>query len=156
MTTNLKPNLKTHLVEEKTIVDKETGEVLGYEIKKHKYYANNKEDFFLAYTSLLFSLRRINWTSTQVYAYILANYPTDKNIGITTEIKKDIIDFIGVNVKSHEIINRSLRILVKESFLIKANNSASTYRINPCYAFKGSREERNKLIATLEVECPNC
>ena len=149
--------LKTGVIETTAFVDNETGEILDENTKIHTFLANSKEAFFIGYVSLLFRLKNINWSAIQVYAYILANYPTNAKIGITSSIKNDIRKVMGSKSKNNEIINRALRELTQEKFLIKCDDGDSTFKINPRYAFKGSTMERNAALkAVIELECPDC
>lgn len=139
------------------IVDGNTGELLDTSVKKHSFLANTKEEFFIGYVSLLASLKKLNWTAIQVYAYILCNYPTSSKLGITTDIKRDMLASIGINAKTIEVINRALRDLTQAHFLVKCEGTSSTYKINPRYAYKGSTTDRNAaLLAIIQLECPDC
>lgn len=149
--------LKTNGIKITEYINPETGECFDADIKYVKYLADTKEQFFIGYVTLLGSLKKINWTAIQVYAYILEHYPTDSKLGITADIKRDMLSTIGITAKSHEVINRALRDLVAVHFLIKCEQSSSTYKINPRYAFKGSTADRNAALkAIIELECPDC
>ena len=150
-----KSYLKSSMREIRTIVDSETGEVLDTQVTSHKYLANNKEEFFLCYVTLLSVFKEISGPAIKVYASLLYTYKPGMPIAITVGLKKILSAEIGV--KSPGTISNVLLELLESKLLYKKDDVRGIYYINPRYAFKGSSSERDKTLkAVIELECRDC
>ena len=109
------------------------------------------------YYSLLEKLHTLHETALHIYFYLLANVSTTSRFYLSTKEKENIKTHLNMKCKNNEVINRALRELTQEKFLIKCDDRDSTFKINPRYAFKGSTMERNAALkAVIELECPDC
>jgi len=151
-----KSNLKLGFVERNTVIDAD-GVVVSENLKKHNYLANNKEQFFLGYVTILSVFKKISGPSIKVYSYLLMNYNTGTMIGINMAIKQDIKKFIESKAKGVGPIDNCLSELTKEKLLFKQPDITGGYFINPRYAFKGSSRDRNSALkAVIELGCKDC
>lgn len=144
--------LRPAITQTTTIVDKDSGEILEQDMKTVKYLANNREEFYFMYASLLGIMERMSGPQIKVYSYILRNYIVNSEIGLPKALKKNIGDYLGLTLGT---INNTLSELVEKKLLYTTQRSI--YKINPRYAFKGSTKDRNALLkVVLELECPDC
>jgi hypothetical protein len=140
--------LKTASVQTTYIVDKETGEILDEQIKRHTYIAESKEQFYIGYIGMLPIIRDLSGQATKVYAYLLQFEQPGKPIGIIGGIKDEIRKAIGSASAGNQVIDRCLKELVEANLLIKGD-SRGVYYLNPRYAFKGSTKERDKSLKAM-------
>jgi hypothetical protein len=140
-------------VSETEIVVTSDGEVLGRNIKQHKYLAETKEQFFIGYVSMLaLFYEELSGPEIKVYAYLLAHYNFDSTIAIVKGVKQEMIQKIGGSTRT---IDNALCKLTEKRLLY--STARAIYKLNPRYAFKGSTGERNRLLKViLEMECPDC
>lgn len=149
--------VKKRITEITNTIDRETGEVLDVDIKKHTYLANTKEQFLLAYATLIGVFQNISAAEVRVYAFLLEHYPGDCKIVINDIIRKDIAD--RTKLKPGSINNTLNRLISTEhiTYPLLYRLGRGTYQLNPRYAFKGSTSDRNKsLKAIIELGCTNC
>ncbi len=134
-------------------VDRETGEIVDTEVKKHKYLAATKEQFFIGYASMLSMIyKELTAPEIKVYAYLLDKYSSEAPIGMVKSIKEEIGDTIGLKLGT---IDNALSSLAKKGMVYSVGKAS--YKLNPRYAFKGSTATRNRVLKTvLEMECPTC
>jgi|SRR6185436_4436312 len=144
--------LKTGLTDRLHIVDGGTGEVLHESVKKYKYLAKSKEEFYIIYTSLIGVFKQLSNPEVRVYCYLLENYQVGTNIAITNKLRA----LIGVDLKLNPgTVANALGFLTKKKLIY--SKERGLYKLNPRYAFQGSTAERNKMLKMiLEVECPDC
>lgn len=144
--------LKTGLTDRLTVVDSQTGEVLNEIVKKHKYLAKSKEEFFLVYVSLLGIFKKLSHPETKVYCYLLENHIIGANIAITNKLRV----IIGKETKlSPGTVSNALGFLTEKRLIYSPQRGL--YKLNPRYAYQGSTADREKLLKfILEVECPDC
>lgn len=144
--------LKTGLVRNLTIVDSSTGEVLEETVKKYKYLAKNKEEFYIVYTSLIGVFKKLNSAEVKVYCHLLENYQVGTSIGVSATIR----NIIGKDTKlSPGTVANALGQLTEKKLVYSPQRGV--YKLNPRYAFQGSTVERNKMLKMiLELECPDC
>jgi hypothetical protein len=141
---------KTGIIREDYFLDKDTGELLGHNTKKHGYIANSKEEFLLIYSSLLGVFMRMEQTEIRVYGYLL-RYANGIDFSISKALRQKMAEEIDLNERT--IYNTI--IILKQKNLIAENDKL--YRINPRYAFKGSTVDRNNsLKAIIELGCKDC
>jgi hypothetical protein len=131
----------------------EAGEIIDSNTKEHKYLADNKEQFFLGYVSLLaIFYEKLSGPEIKVYAYLLAHYSFESTIGIIRGLKEEMSSKIGIKLPT---INNALSGLLEAKLLYTI--SRGTYKLNPRYAFKGSTGDRNRMLKViLQLECPDC
>ena len=148
----MKPHLKTALKEVTEVYDKDTGELLYTNTKKHKYIANNKEQFMLLYVSMLPIFIELSSPAKTVYAYLLANYDSQTVFELGGGSRGYISDKLHLGNSS---VANALTEL-KEAGLIYTH-VRGMYQINPRYAFKGSTHDRNNALkAIIELGCKDC
>lgn len=145
---------KSHLKTSHTVVNNTIDEdavIIQQEIQNIKYLANNKEEFFIIYSSLIGIIEAgMTEAETKLYANFLQNYLVGAEIAITKQLRINM----GVRLKLNErTILNTLGMLVQKKLLY--TTSKGIYKINPRYAYKGSTLNRNRdLKVVLEVECP--
>ena len=148
----MKSYLRTGFVEVENTINEE-GELLGVEIKKHTYIADNKEEFFLCYTSLLGVFMDMTIAEIRTLAYILTHYADGAKFDLSKKIRLDIAETSGLKERSIYNIIPNL----EEKKMIVKIQSTGLYQVNPRYAFKGSTMDRNKqLKMILELHCKDC
>lgn len=141
-------------IEEKTIIDKETGEVLDTQVVSNKEInftrkVKNYNEFIMVYLEDISSFLKIeNATQIKVLALIWrdANYNNPElNEGNTIAILKDDKErwATEINVNTRTIDN-ALSALVKKELLISV--CKGKYKLNPKYYFKGSNTDRTKIL----------
>ena len=143
---------KTGLTDRLHVVDCESGEVLHESVRKYKYLAKSKEEFYIVYTSLIAVFKKLSNPEVKVYCHLLENYPIGTNIAITNKLRA----LIGVDLKLNPgTVANALGSLTKKKLIY--SKERGLYKLNPRYAFQGSTAERNKMLKMiLEVECPDC
>lgn len=144
--------LKTISSHNTLIVDGNSGEILEQDIKKIKYLANSKEQFFIFYASLIGILQQMTSPEVKVYAYIIEHYLSDSEIALPKGMKQVIADKLKIKLGT---VNNTISSLCEKRLLYTTHRAI--YKINPRYAFKGSTKHRNHLLkVVLELECPEC
>lgn len=142
--------LKRAFTNTKMVVDADTGELLQEDVQVVKYLANNKEQFFLVYASLLGLFQEMTAPEVKVYSYILEHYLSDSVIALPKGLKQVIGDKLKLKLGT---VNNAITKLNDKKLIYSTQRGL--YKINPRYAFKGSTKERNQMLKfVLEVECP--
>jgi hypothetical protein len=136
--------LKTGKEETIIYVDKHTGEVLSEEKRTQKYVANDKEQFFFAYYSLVSEIQKLSGPAIKTYFYLVLNNKPATLIGINKAVKKKIKEFI--NSKSIGSVGNCITELCTAKLLTKSRDSLGGYYINPQYVYKGGTIERKKVL----------
>lgn len=145
--------LKTVYRHVDTITDKETGEVLDVQIAEHSVLVTTKEEFVQLYTSVESKLYNLPLSAERVWTYCILHCQKDNIITFTAYDKTIIKEKWGLGFSTTA---NALTTLVNNRLLIKTT-SKSVYRVNPNYAWKGTSNDRNKLLKyVLTVECPDC
>jgi hypothetical protein len=143
--------LKTGTTEVNTIIDKETGEIIETSIKRHTYIADNKEIFFIGYSSLIGAFMEMSQAEIRIFGYCL-RFAKGVHFDISKKIRLDISAFTGLNERT--VLN-TLPVLLEKGILYK--HSSGLYQLNPRYAFEGSTAERsNQLKILIELGCKDC
>lgn len=144
--------LKTAMSEKSLVVDGTTGEILEQDVKKIKYLANSKEQFFIFYASLIGILQQMSGPEVKVYAYIIEHYLSDSQIALPKGMKQLIADKLGMKLGT---VNNAISSLTEKRLIYSTQRAI--YKINPRYAFKGTTKHRDHLLkVVLELECPDC
>ena len=144
--------LKTGVIDRMSVVDGETGEVTQDRIKKYKYLAKNKEEFYIIYTSLIGVFKKLSAPEAKLYCHLLERYPIGTDIIIVNKYRVKIGQELGI---SQGTVANALGTLTKKRLIYSTERGF--YKLNPRYAFQGSTAERNKMLKMiLEVECPDC
>lgn len=145
--------LKTRVTEAQSIVDIDTGEIIEEKIKCHKYLANTKEEFFIAYSSMLLALEEHSTDAkVKLFAYLVRIYAQGNPFSMAKELKEIIAKEINLSPRT---LDNTLTQLIDMRFIIRIKRNV--YQINPRHIFKGSTLERNKRLATiLHLYCPDC
>jgi hypothetical protein len=150
--TTKKSYLKTSHTNTSTVISSD-GEVLEQEVNNIKYLANNKEEFFIIYSSLIGIVEKgMSEAETKLYAHLLQSYNIGAEIGISKQLRINLGKKLDLNERT--ILN-TLGMLSEKKLIY--TTSKGIYKINPRYAYKGSTINRNRdLKVVLEVECPTC
>lgn len=144
--------LKTGMITVTEVIDKETGELIEQNIKKHTYIANSKEEFMFIYVNALPVFIGLSGPAKSVYAMLLKDYNTKSVFEIGGAMRSHIASYIGIGKST---VANAFTELVNAGFLY--SQSKGLYQINPRYAFKGSTSERNDALkAIIELGCTNC
>ena len=144
--------LTTGMRERVIIMDKETGEVISDEIKRHTYIANSKEEFMLLYVNALPIFIDLSNPAKSTYAYLLSKYASETIFEIGGGTRSLIANRLGMSLSA---IANGLTEL-KEAGLLYSQNKGM-YQINPRYAFKGSTTNRDAALkAIIELGCKDC
>lgn len=146
-------------IEEKTVIDKETGEILDSQIITNKQVnltrkVKNYNEFIMVYLEDISSFLKIdNATQIKVLALIWRdakyNNPetNDGNVmAILKDDKERWANEIKVNTRT---IDNALSALVRKNILISV--CKGKYKLNPLYYFKGSNSDRKKIL-NVQVE----
>lgn len=136
--------LKTGKEETIVYVDKTTGEVLSEEKQTQKYLANDKDQFFFTYYSLISEIKKLSGPAIKTYFYLVINYKPAMLIGINKAVKTVIKEYI--NSKSLGSVGNCITELCATKLLIKSRDSLAGYYINPRYVYKGGTIERKKTL----------
>lgn len=134
-------------------VNPKTGKVIDYDISWHNYLANTREEFFLAYSSMLLALEEHSTDAkVKLFAYLVRMYAQGNIFAMSKILKEDMARKIGLATRT---LDNTLTQLINIKFVIRVGRNA--YKINPRHVFKGSTLERNKALKLiLELECPDC
>lgn len=143
----MKSYLKNSSVHVNTTISEETGEVIDQQVIKHSYLVDDKEDFFLIYSSLIGLLGEISNPAVKVLSYVLLNYKINTEFEIGNATRTTIAKKMGV---SNSAVANALTELKSNDILYSL--SRSMYQINPRYAYQGSTANRKKdLKAIIEL-----
>jgi hypothetical protein len=127
-----------------TIITNEDGEVLDEKTIVHSYIVDDKETFYLIYSSLIGLLGEISNPAVKVLSYILLNYKTDTQFEIGNATRKMIAEKMKI---SNSSVANALTELKASTILYSF--SRSMYQINPKYAFQGSTNNRKKALKAI-------
>lgn len=131
-----------------TVIDKDTGEVLSVETKKHTYIAESKEEFMLIYVSLFPIFLELSSPAKSLFVYILSNYNVNTVFEIADGSRRLIAEKLNLGKST---IANALTELRNNNLIY--THSRAMHQINPRYAFKGSTRDRAKALkAIIEVE----
>jgi len=137
---------KLHHVEE--TIDKNTGEVSVIK-KTFSVKTNNTEEFYITFLSGINALCGLSRNSDiKVLAMLcsIAEYNTGR-VKVTSKTRKDIMD--KLSMKSSQAFSNSINRLKKGSLI---NGERGEYEINPEYFWKGTTDERNKLLKEKKID----
>jgi len=123
------------------------GEILSTDIKDHKYLVNTKEEFFLCYSALIGAFMEMSAAEIRVFGYLL-RYSSGSYVDVSKKMRIEMSTVINLNERT---IFNTMPLLLEKGIVYR--NDIGLYTINPKYAFKGSRDERNKALkAIIELE----
>ena len=134
--------LRTGMIETETLVDVSTGEIVGSNVTTHKYLANNKEEFFLAYAGLIGVLMNMTQAEVRVFGYCLKYKNTE--FDISKKVRMHMSKEVSVNERT--ILN-TLPILIEKGVLLFTDDEM--YMLNPRYVFYGSSKDRAGSMKTV-------
>jgi hypothetical protein len=144
--------LKTASTNTTTIVDSETGEVIGSSVNKVTYIANDKDEFYLMYASMVLILKSSSDVKMKLFAALLDRYSQGQEFAMSKSLKDIIAQETDCKPRSFD---SAFTFLLKEKIVFRV--ATNLYKINPRHVFQGSTAERNKALkATLELHCPDC
>ena len=133
-------NSSTHT----TIITNEDGELIDEKTIVHSYIVDDKETFYLIYSSLIGLLGEISNPAVKVLSYVLLNYKTDTQFEIGGATRNMIADKMKI---SNSAVANALTELKNNTILYSFNRSV--YQINPKYAFQGSTSNRKKALKSI-------
>jgi predicted transcriptional regulator len=139
------------MTEIKTIVDLNTAEVIGKpDIKSHGYMAGSEDEFLQIYACLLGVFYKMEQSEIRVYGYLL-RYADGMRFTIGKPLRVQMSKEIDLNERT---IYNTLQTLKKKLLIYEKD---SLFQINPRFAFRGSRKERNgQLEAIWKLGCKDC
>ncbi len=147
-----KAHLKTGIVHTEVQVDTNTGEIVGMDINTAKYLASTKEEFWLAYATMLLFLKTSSDIKVKLFAALLERYGRGQTFSASKTLKDELAQECGCSSRSFD---SSFTELHRRHVLVKLGHGA--YRINPRHVFQGSSSDRNQnLKVILELHCPEC
>jgi hypothetical protein len=132
-------------IEEK--VDARTGEVVTI-TKSFSVKSKNKDEFFFTFLDALNAVCKISRSSDLKVLAIMCGL-ADFNKGtvrLSAEGRKSMMKSIGCNTQS---LTNSLTRLRKAGLIV---GSRGDYEINPQYFWKGTTDERNKMLKEKNLE----
>lgn len=139
--------LKGGATHTEVVIDKETGEIISTEIKRHTYIANTKEEFMFIYVTLFPIFIGLSAPAKSLYIYILSKYPVNTEFEIADGSRRTISEALNIGRSS---VSNALLELKNRNLIF--SRSRSMYQINPRYAYKGSTADRaNALKAIIEI-----
>jgi hypothetical protein len=139
----MKSYLKTHTVEISKVVDSNTGELIDESIKRHKYLADAKDEFFLGYSALTEAFMEMSMAEIRIFGYLL-RYAKGVKFDITKKLRLDISKLANLNERT--ILN-TLPSLLEKKIILK--HKSGLYQLNPLYVFIGSTSDRKKELKTI-------
>lgn len=136
-------------------IDFETGEVVETDIdlKIHKVVVNSKETLAFVSSVILGLFDDLDGTELKLITYCAVNAEYNSN---TVNLTKPMCQLISDKLQvGYQTIKNTISKLKKKNVLIPLGSG--TYRVNPKYAWKGTTDERKKMMKyILEIECPDC
>ncbi len=134
------------------VIDEETGEI-SKETKVTKRMVGKAEEFYQIYASIIPILEtKCKPIEAMIFISTFSYASRDNQLALTKQFKQQIATKNGISYSS---VGAAITNLVKIGLLIRS--SYSTYRINPRYFWKSTRQHRkNTLEFVLKVECPEC
>lgn len=153
MSTKKFAHYKQNVVEKLSYVDVSTGEVVGTDLKKHGYIANDRESYFLMYSSLVtLFMEDVSLPEVKVYSYLLCNYQIGTTFALNGAVKSVIQEKFKLARKT---VDNTLSKLKTKNLVYSPSHTL--YIINPRYAYKGSTSNRkSSLKAIIELGCKDC
>lgn len=146
-----KTHLKTKITERD--IDTDTGEVISE--KTISYIAENEKDFYITYCKVLGLFKNMKLGEIKTLAWLVSNSNFNNNmVVITSGVKAKIAAEMGI---SSSAVNNALKPLVENRILYREENCEGkrdgVYYIHPEYYWKGSLQERKKMLkVVLESE----
>lgn len=140
---------------ENNFIDFETGEVMetSIDIKTHKVVVDSRETMAFISSVILGLFDDLDGTELKLITYCAVNAEYNSN---TVNLTKPMCTIISNKLQvGYQTIKNTISKLKKKKILIPLGSG--TYRVNPKYTWKGTTDERKKMMKyILEVECPNC
>lgn len=129
------------------LVDSDTGEVLDIAVNKVQLLLDDTK-FALVYSSLwdLIMDTNLSKADIELLGYLINQYGEGTIFSITSVIKEAVAKKSNKRPSSY---NNSTKALLNAKFILEVKKR--NYIINPQYAFKGSSNNRKKLI--LDLHC---
>ena len=130
------------------------GEIVSSTIDTLKYIANDKQEFYLVFASMLTTLMGSSTTNIKIklLAYILREYGGGQRFTNSVSERMLISKDFECSARSLE---RAYDQLLEDKIIYKVLKNM--YKLNPRHVFKGSTENRKKeLQIALSNDCPEC
>lgn len=127
-------------------VNKETGEV-EYEVSQ--YHLKSEPSYFKLYVQDLAALHKLSKTASNVLYQIAARMDYRNTIILIKPVKQLIGDKVGISVHA---VEKAIKELYKEEFLLKVTNQRSVYVVNPTYFAKGKWKDVQQLKLSIVYE----
>lgn len=146
-------DIKTVKTETRTLVDVDSGEVLGTDVKNIKVFLD-KQKFCLVYASfwdLIFETQ-LSRSDLELLSYLTRYYANNTIFSISKVLRMEVAKKFK---RSPESYKNSVRQLLEAGFIFKYG-SARTYKLNPKLAFEGNSKNRRKAVIEMLNCCPEC
>ena len=139
-------------VQEKTIVDQFTGEILSAE-KTIIRTVRNTDEFIQVYLNDMKGLMDINSCSefkVLMWMWKMSDFLDEKQFGNAIGISGLLFNRLKkeCNIKDQTVRN-TISSLAKKGLLIKDDNIRGTYYLNPKFFFKGALSDRTKCLTSV-------
>lgn len=146
-------HIKSGVIHNGTVIDTETGEVISENEKKFQYVAGDPGNFVFVYTALLniISEWKLSQAGTVMLAYLLEKYANGTIFSISKALREELARRSG---KSETTFYNTTRELLKLKLIVEVSYRA--YKLNPKYAFRGTRLEQKKAVFEILQICKNC
>lgn len=140
--------MKAHLRPKVTdrVVDTESGEVLDE--KTISYIIESEKEFYMTYCKVLGILKDMKLGEIKTLAWMVSHTTfNDNTVVLTGGIKRKIAEDMAI---SESAVNNALAPLVAKGILYRSEDVKirrdAIYYINPEYYWKGSMENRRKML----------
>ena len=122
-------------------IDSETGEIIYENINTFQCLANNTEQFWLMYSSMVLVLKGSSDVKMKLFAALLERYSNGQEFSMNKSLKEKIALESGCQPRSLDV---AFTELVRKDIIVRI--APHLYVVNPLHVFKGSRDKRNKAL----------
>lgn len=139
---------KFNIIQERQIVDNETGEILQYESAKQFIKKVDQDTFYMTYidyVSPLFNLTSASARNLLVWMCQNAEFNTGK-IVISAATRKQICQLLDI---TNATISNNITKLIKLNLI---SGKDGEYIINPQIFWKGDNKARSELLKSKEIQ----
>lgn len=122
-------------------IDSETGEIIYENINTFQCLVNDREQFWLMYSSMVLIMKDSSDVKMKLFAALLERYSDGQEFSMNKSLKEKIALESGCKARSLDV---AFTELIRKSVIIRI--APHLYVVNPLHVFKGSRDKRNKAL----------